>query len=387
MHSNPRYIRFLTVASWAGNVTLTLLAVYLAYTHTGPLAPLTFFTIALCILLGNALPISVYLINLWWHQSDIRGEESLASDTLRLTIARAEQLTERLQGLQEDAAKSVIIARQVPERIEERIQQLHDLLEGTDTSSMGELMSQFGELRTAVLESTGEPTADKSALWQEPLFEKLDKIDSRMEELLQHSSQSIEAIETSSIESSTRDNKALSQLDSLSEALLLMRGKLDNIISVRSPRIWSKDTPQYPGTILEPSTDNEDESGSEPETAPAEPKKRPRKPKTKDESAVEMFHPQEWSQPAEKVAEDEVILIIKSMIGISNKLYLRGDPPLLDWEAGLEPEMTGIGEWRWSAKGVTEPIKCKVLLNDATWASGGDIVLVPGKIARVEPHF
>ncbi|MCD8483567.1 MAG: hypothetical protein LR015_13465 [Verrucomicrobia bacterium] len=123
-HENPLYVTLLVVGSWLGNLLLTGIALVLAMTQGQPLTPLTFFTIAVCILLGNALPITVYYVNHLWRQAGLQAEDRLAGDTVRAALLRAEQLNERLSGLQEDAAKAVLVARQVPDRIENQLKKL-----------------------------------------------------------------------------------------------------------------------------------------------------------------------------------------------------------------------------------------------------------------------
>ncbi|MCD8483566.1 MAG: hypothetical protein LR015_13460 [Verrucomicrobia bacterium] len=87
------------------------------------------------------------------------------------------------------------------------------------------------------------------------------------------------------------------------------------------------------------------------------------------------------------VAADEAVIIFKGWIGSYNKLFLRGDPPHLDWEKSIQPEPLGIGEWRWRAKGVKATFKCKPILNDEHWALGPDIMVQPGKLHRVDLKF
>ena len=87
---------FLFATSWLGNLLLTALAFYLAFTHDGPLTPIVFLTVAVCILAGNLLPVSVYLVLVYWRQAELKAETREAAVLLRDALDRSEEVMDRL---------------------------------------------------------------------------------------------------------------------------------------------------------------------------------------------------------------------------------------------------------------------------------------------------
>lgn len=85
--------------------------------------------------------------------------------------------------------------------------------------------------------------------------------------------------------------------------------------------------------------------------------------------------------------EHEAILMVEAMVGITNKLYLRGDGPFLSWDKGTPLELVGIGKWKWSVTGIKKPLQCAVYRNDEEVAKGSDILLTPGKLLTVRAVF
>ena len=75
------------------------------------------------------------------------------------------------------------------------------------------------------------------------------------------------------------------------------------------------------------------------------------------------------------------------MVGISNKLYIRGDEPWLSWDDGQQMELIGIGEYAWSIDDLKEPIEIMLMLNDELVAEGGSVQLKPGKTTHITPRF
>lgn len=82
----------------------------------------------------------------------------------------------------------------------------------------------------------------------------------------------------------------------------------------------------------------------------------------------------------------EAVLVIKIHVEEDDVLCLRGEGAGLNWQEGLPLSYTGDDQWRWSAQ-LTQPITCRVYLNDEISAFGDDIVLEPGKTLEVSPSF
>lgn len=82
----------------------------------------------------------------------------------------------------------------------------------------------------------------------------------------------------------------------------------------------------------------------------------------------------------------EAVLLIKIHVEEDDVLCLRGEGAGLNWQEGLPLSYIGEDQWRWSAQ-LTQPITCRVYLNDEISAFGDDIALEPGKTLEVSPSF
>ncbi|MEZ5413431.1 MAG: hypothetical protein R3F03_03850 [Opitutaceae bacterium] len=74
-------------------------------------------------------------------------------------------------------------------------------------------------------------------------------------------------------------------------------------------------------------------------------------------------------------------------VGFGNTLYVRGEGPGLSWDQGLPMDCVADAEWTITVSGATTPLTFKFLLNDATWCTGADYTLAPGKIGAFTPEF
>lgn len=90
------------------------------------------------------------------------------------------------------------------------------------------------------------------------------------------------------------------------------------------------------------------------------------------------------SEPASGTGTE---VFIHAMIGISNRLYLRGDGPHLSWEKGEVLSPVGIGEYRKTFSGLEEPIQLALLLNDEVWSAEGRFTIEPGKKTELHASF
>ena len=89
---------------------------------------------------------------------------------------------------------------------------------------------------------------------------------------------------------------------------------------------------------------------------------------------------------AKKTASAPAQVIVRHDAGWGNSLHLRGEGAGLSWETGQPLACTGPTEWVWNTA-IDSPILFKVLLNDAAWAAGENLVLMPGETITVTPAF
>lgn len=73
-------------------------------------------------------------------------------------------------------------------------------------------------------------------------------------------------------------------------------------------------------------------------------------------------------------------------VGFGNTLYLRGEGKGLNWNQGIPLTNVDGSTWQWSGE-ADEKLKVKLLLNDAVWAKGEDLVVAPGQKLQIAPAF
>lgn len=73
-------------------------------------------------------------------------------------------------------------------------------------------------------------------------------------------------------------------------------------------------------------------------------------------------------------------------VGFGNTLYLRGEGKGLNWNQGIPLTNVDGSTWQWSGE-ADEKLKVKLLLNDAVWQKGEDLVVAPGEKVQVAPAF
>ena len=134
---------------------------------------------------------------------------------------------------------------------------------------------------------------------------------------------------------------------------------------------------------------------AEPEPAPEEapePKPAPVKKVAKKKRAAKKITPLPptaegdlfGAQPAAGLPADHARLLVKALVGVNNRVYVRGDPPL-QWDHGRPLEATGIGEWRLDLEGIDGPVEIEMRVNDEIAAKGAPVVITPGQNPEGRP--
>ena len=98
--------------------------------------------------------------------------------------------------------------------------------------------------------------------------------------------------------------------------------------------------------------------------------------------------PPQPSRPGPNVPNGGKTVIIEAKIdvGFGNMLYLRGEGQGLSWDQGIPLKCVNPSTWKWSGKAGNK-LKFKLLLNDAIWSKGEDLVATPGDKIEVSPAF
>jgi len=81
-----------------------------------------------------------------------------------------------------------------------------------------------------------------------------------------------------------------------------------------------------------------------------------------------------------------VTIKVKVDVGFGNTLYLRGEGHGLSWSQGIPLTCVDGSTWTWSGE-TDGKLKFKLLINDAIWAKGDDLVATPGEKVEVAPAF
>ena len=81
-----------------------------------------------------------------------------------------------------------------------------------------------------------------------------------------------------------------------------------------------------------------------------------------------------------------VTIEAKIDVGFGNTLYLRGEGTGLSWSHGVPLTCVDGSTWKWSGE-TGQETKFKLLLNDAVWSAGEDLVVAPGQKLEVSPIF
>ena len=89
---------------------------------------------------------------------------------------------------------------------------------------------------------------------------------------------------------------------------------------------------------------------------------------------------------AEQAAEPASITA-SILIGIGDKIFVRGTGHGLQQDIGTEMEFVNIGSYRWSHDGITTPLTLEFYLNDEIASVEGPITLRPGEHIEISPDF
>jgi len=73
-------------------------------------------------------------------------------------------------------------------------------------------------------------------------------------------------------------------------------------------------------------------------------------------------------------------------VGFGNQLFVRGQGAGLSWDKGVPLKNLDAETWQWSAA-ASDKLTFKLLLNDAVWAQGADVIVAPGQKVQITPSF
>ncbi len=164
--------------------------------------------------------------------------------------------------------------------------------------------------------------------------------------------------------------------NSLNNSLNNGLSSLDNIFNTTRAQVIQK--PALPVQNIQ-----------KPASAPSTPEQASLFPSHTEASPTPQAAPEavQEATPAPARYRADVSIVVKAHVEEDDVLCLRGEGPGLNWQEGMPMNYTGNDEWRWSAQEITQPITCRIYLNDEISAFGDDIVLQPGETLEVAPTF
>jgi len=112
---------------------------------------------------------------------------------------------------------------------------------------------------------------------------------------------------------------------------------------------------------------------------------KPVAPKT-SAAIVESAKPAPTAAKASAVKTAVTTIEAKVDVGFGNRLFVRGQGAGLSWNQGAPLTCVDAKTWRWTGT-AEEKLTFKLLINDAVWAKGEDVVVAPGKRAEIAPAF
>ncbi|MCZ6673406.1 MAG: hypothetical protein O7C75_10775, partial [Verrucomicrobia bacterium] len=162
-----------TLPKWpflAGDIILVLLACFIVIASPKPMTALTIFACALSVILGMLVFVTPYLIEHLTAQQTIKLKQVKAEETLLKAVDLASDLLNRTETIHAELMKSVLVSKQVPAKLEEKAEELADLLSSKENEEIISLKNEIETLK--VLDS------DKLAASVSKFGKLIDSLDS-----------------------------------------------------------------------------------------------------------------------------------------------------------------------------------------------------------------
>ncbi len=335
MIKSQRLLPFLYASSWTGLLLLTALAAFLVFRQHDPLTPAVFIAAALCLLSGNLLPLAVYFLHLRSDKNAKEAESFEAELSVRHALARSEDVLNRLDEAEGALSKALLGARQLPKRLEESSSGWEDVLGRLRELESDSLLHGLSEQTAAVRDlATAVEKAQQPP--QEDIGERADLLFEAMENLQ-------------------------AGVDAVAAQLTVIEKRIPSEANKKKRNAGKPSQPERETEEKDPSSQNELFPPSSAEARDAAP-------------------------DGEEVPK-ETRIHIHAMVGINNRLFLRGDGPELSWETGELLQPVGIGEYRKTFSRLEEPLRIALLLNDEHWSAEGRFTIEPGTQPELHVSF
>ena len=390
-----------------GDIVLILLACFIVIASPKPMTGIGIFACALSVILGMLVYITPYVIEHLTQQQRIKLKQAKAEETLLKAVELASDLLNRTESIHAELMKGVLSVKQVPTTLEEKAEELTEILDSDKlTSSLTELSDLLNRIEAQGLRDRASTSDDHSI----PSEEILNAI------------QALEAPDLSTLESAIDSkieelrNELLEKLQELEqsqkEAISIANTLQTSSIEEEDSNPEETEAEEEEAEAFNDSSDQEEQQEEEEEEEEEEDDDDDDEPELideADEDAVDSENSSEEIDLEEVEALDEAIpeqvtheieedaiqhnedgatrLLVGAFIGISNKLYIRGEGPGLDWDKGVPMELVGIGKWEWKTYDANTTVNCKVLINDEQWTDSENIAIEPNTTVETTASF
>ena len=383
-----------SITKWpflAGDICLILLACFIAISAPKPIPSLTIFACILSVILGMLVFVTPYLVEHFTNQQRIKIKQLKAEETLLNAVERAAKVQAGMEDIHGEVMKCVLVTRQLPQRIEEKVNELLQVTDQFGQSQIASLKSEINALKSLDISSFQEiaeefkKAADNPKNTVEiPDLSILEDLKSTLKSLNQKPSNSSPSL----ADLASRVKELKHEISSMKKAIISQVDGLDNRLNpvIGTDAKLSGEETEIAAqalTVIEPEDEVETEALEE--APPGEPLEAPETSIQNDQLELEP----EPDESGDSLSHEDgaTRLLVGAFIGISNKLYIRGEGPGLSWDKGVPMDLVDIGKWEWKTYEAESPVSCKVLLNDEQWTNGEDIVLNPGSTVETNASF
>ncbi len=377
-----------------GDIVLILLACFIVIASPKPMSGMGIFACALSVILGMLVYVTPYIIEHLTQQQRIKLKQAKAEETLLKAVELASDLLNRTESIHAELMKGVLNVKQVPAKLEEKTEELLEIVDSEKLASslteLGDLLNrlesqpfsnqdesgkadqseeQFSNLHKAI---SSIPTPDYDEI-SETLETKLEQIrNDVIEKLSEIEDHKLSERKIEEIESESNEDKETELEDESGESTTSEEKDIEIIESTPEEEAETESLSEqedfHESEEINLIDDSPDADDSNLET----------------EEGLSQISQDFNSQPNEDGATR---LIVGAFIGISNKLYIRGDGPGLDWDKGTPMELVGIGKWEWKTYDASGAIQCKVLINDEQWTDTENLTIEPNTTLETTASF
>lgn len=366
----------------AGNILLAALAAALVFFGPNPWSISTVLLVVLCLATGGILTLLPFLLDQFALLNLNRVRSTQASVNLRGAMEKADEIIEELRERKLEENPLRLVSERLPELVREKL----------------------GDAISANLPKPDERPAEILRKMDEftPLSKNLEKLHDDLRVLSSHAA-TREYVETGLSNLGDDIHRLEIKLDELRRLKLFDtdRSAETPLSPVTTPH---EEAPAAPQEIQDEEIAEETppetaapeepafESSSPEDSEPPEPEPKPEPdPELEPEPEPEPDPAPEPAATKPKASSDSkkprlTKVIVSAFVGIQNGIYLRGDGPGLSLDKGARLEMTGIGEWVWSAE-ISEEFSGELFLNDETSADIGPFPIAPGDVLTLNPFF